>query len=706
LRVIGDIIGGSGKTFKLSLQQAGDVTLIDSELGQPILATSVSLATGGTQTVSSGSLQIVKRTDTPSGNITKNASNAVLGKFDLKAAGEPMKIENLSVSITQTGNTAGTFALRNGALFADGVQVGNTAAINGDNHSTTAYTSFNLGSSLIVYPGKPVVLEVRADVYNTAAATADALESADTIKANLVLGVDNVKRMQTLDYADSVAVSANELTVATGNLTVSKNTAYATQTTVAPKTAYKIASFNVISTETENFNLDTITVTLDGDASYFSSTTDLYIKYGTKTSSVKTTVTQADEGANVFNISEVLAPNTTMPVEVYATLASTYTNDLVTKLTVAGTAANSSATVSAGPITGQTIQFQAASISAAVVSDSTLSTKLLVGNTQPKVASFRFTALNDTYTITDIALRASTTGGAITSLVLKSAGMADKIVFLGTATGNDAVATSSGMTLSVPANNTTGTVVDVYLNLNDIGANAGSTGSDVRIVLDTYKAQTSAGSTETKPTDVYGNSMYVFKSIPTISLVTLPSTTLTNGTKTLSKFTVAADAAGAIGWKQIVWQVAKTAEVTLARTSVSLVDGNNNTISGTFATSTATQAGTYMFDDTVTTGYLSFIADDEQQIAAGDTVTYSLKGTIDGTASNRSFGTYIDQSATSRVTLGTNDLDTIDGTAGAGTVDFAWTDRSANSHSASTFDWYNEFKIKTLPTDSQTMTGA
>lgn len=711
IKLVGDIIGGSTRTFSFSLQQASDAVFVDSQLGQPILikkaATTFSAEDSGSHLVNAGTLTITKKTDSPTGNITLTASNALLAKYEVKAAGEPIKVENLRVGIVQsTEGTYTDYSLRNGSLFilkADGTeeQVGNTASIAGNSSATVGYTQFNLGSSLVVYPGTPVILLVRADIYNDAGTTnATAIAATETLQVRILTGSNNWKRVNSLTYDSNTTQLANELTVTAGNFTVSASSAYANRAVVKPQTAYKLASFNVVSTETEPINLDTFTMTFTGSSvGVATGLSDVYVKYGTKTTSVKSTVASTTSS---YSISEVLAPNTTMPVEVWGNLTSSLATDntIITGVTISGTTANS-ATARSSSATGQTLTISAGSISAAVVSDSTLATKLLVGNTQPKVASFRFTALNDTYTITDIALKASTTGNAITSLVLKSAGMADKIVFLGTANGDDSVATSSGMTLSVPANNTTGTVVDVYLNLNDIGPNAGTTGSNVRVTIDTYKAQTSAGSTETKPTDIYGNLMYVYKSIPTITLVNLPSTTLTNGTKTLSKFTIAADAAGAIGWKQIVWQVTKSAAVTLARTGVSLVDSNNNTIAGTFATSTATQAGTLMFDTDATTGYISFIATDEQPIST--TETYSLKGTIAGTASNLSFGTYIDTSSSYAAADAYLDIDSA---VHDGLVDFIWTDRSANSHDTTTNDWNTDYKIKNLSTDTQTMTGA
>jgi hypothetical protein len=679
-------------------------------LNVPVLPAESSTATfsalsTGTQTVNTGTLTITKSLTSLSGNVTSNGSGVTLGKFDVKANGEPLKIESLRISVTHAG---ADFALRNGALFANGVQVGSTASINGASNTTLAYTQFNLGSSLVVMPGTPVVLEVRADVYNTGAT---AIASGDTLIANIVAGAtNNVKKVNSLTYITNTAVSANTLTVAVGGLSGSKNATYANQTVVVPQTAYKIGSFTIVTTDTEALNLDTLTLnfqlasTTAGIAAVTTATEtalqDVYVKYGTKTSSVKSTVIVGD---NTYNISETLAPNTTLTVEVYGTLKTTMgsTDTMITKLTMSGTTALSATAKSVGALTGQTITVNTGSISAAFVNDSTLATKLQVGNTVPKVASFRFTALNDTFTITDLAVKvgSNNAAGAIRDITLKSAGMTDKVISL-----NGLIATSTGMSITVPANDTAGKIVDVYLNLNDVGNNAATSSANVTVTLEGFITNASTGTRAETATDVTTNAQYVYKSIPTITNVSLPSTVLSAGTKTLSKIKVSADAAGQVNWKKLVWTITKTTGVTINGTStVQLVDSANNVIAGTFATSTtAFPTATDLYGG-ATSGTLSFVADNEQQITTSE--TYSLKATVGGTM------TAGNSIATSIATAGANAVgNTYLTVAGAGeaqvtpqTPSFVWSDRSSLSHGLTTADWFNDYKVKELPTDSQTL---
>jgi hypothetical protein len=400
-----------------------------------------------------------------------------------------------------------------------------------------------------------------------------------------------------------------------------------------------------------------------------------------------------------------------MTVDVFATLKTTLGTGqtVIPTLAISGTTANSATTASVSAVTGQTITINTGSIVSAFVNDSTLATKLQVGNAMPKVGSFRFTATNDAFTITDLAVKvgnglsagaANAAAGAIRDITLKSAGMTDKIISL-----NGLIATSTGLTIVVPANDTTGKIVDVYLNLNDVGSNAATSSANVMITLEGFITNASTGARAENNVDRDANPQYVYKSIPTITNVSLPSTVLSAGTKTLSKVQISADAAGQITWKKLVWTVAKTAATTIgATTTLSVVDSSGNTIAGTFATSTnAVAAGLDTFGAS-TGGTISFVADAEQSITSSE--TYSLKSTaVAGTmVAGQSISISIATAGTNAVG---NFYTTVAGGANAAVVpqtpSFVWSDRSALSHSETTADWFNDYKVKNLPTDSQTL---
>ncbi|MFA4942829.1 MAG: hypothetical protein WC564_04295, partial [Patescibacteria group bacterium] len=94
LEVRGSIIGGSSKTYSLSLQQATDLLVSDSQYSAYVTATAVP-ATSGTQTINSGTLTVTKKADSNSGNVTKDSSGLSLAKYEFKAYGESIKVEYL-----------------------------------------------------------------------------------------------------------------------------------------------------------------------------------------------------------------------------------------------------------------------------------------------------------------------------------------------------------------------------------------------------------------------------------------------------------------------------------------------------------------------------------------------------------------------------------------------------------------------------------
>jgi len=194
VKLMADIINGSSRSFYTSIRVAADANFVDSQYGVNIAPTTTSASsfvvasvTTGTQTIASGTLSVTKANDSPSGTVILGASNATVGKYTFTAAGEPVKVTDLYVYISNATSTNLPY-FRNGALYANGVQVGSTTSI--ISASGTAGTHFSLGSSMIVNPGSPVTLEVRADIHevSTNATGSYNVNSGDSITAVLVNG--------------------------------------------------------------------------------------------------------------------------------------------------------------------------------------------------------------------------------------------------------------------------------------------------------------------------------------------------------------------------------------------------------------------------------------------------------------------------------------------------------------------------------------
>jgi hypothetical protein len=371
IKVMVDVIGGSNRNFQVSLRQAADVSVTDSDFGSNILVRGDDDSTTdaytahqtGLQTVSVGSLTISKKSDSPSGNVTLSATGVTLARYEMKALGENMKVENLRVYVDSSdANTAQRF--RNGGLFVDGVLVGSTTDIYELNNATATYSEISLGSSVIVAPGTPKLLEIRADIYDNEGAT-NSVSAGDTLTAYVAVGSSNVQRMVSAGYINvpAGAQGGNTLTVASGSMTLAKDQAYGSQSIVVPTNAYKIGQWVLSGSSTEDINLDTIQVDLTfADEFAAADLTNIYVMYGSKTSSLKSS-SSTTAGANTWSISEPLAKNTSMTFAFYGDIASaatvTGTNDtVIASLLVSGTTASSAQAVNTNSnavLAGQTI---------------------------------------------------------------------------------------------------------------------------------------------------------------------------------------------------------------------------------------------------------------------------------------------------------------------------------------------------------------
>ncbi len=389
---------------------------------------------------------------------------------------------------------------------------------------------------------------------------------------------------------------------------------------------------------------------------------------------------------NTWSVSELLAKNASMVVEVWGNIG-TFTvadgNDtMISSLLVSGTTTNSGQTVNTNTnnvLAGQTLTAASAGTIVSAVDASTPVSKLVVAGSTTPVAAYKFTTTNDSYTITEVVVTA-TPGG---STVIGNVVLKDGATVVATKPLAGTTATFSNLSVAVNANASKTLTAEVQLG--SIGFGAGTSGADVKLTLDSFKASSSQGVETTNGTDRAGNAMYAYMSIPTVTNVALPTTILGGaGTRTIAKFTVAADT-NPVAWKKIIFSVSKSSAPVL--TLATVWDTSTNTqVAGTPTLTTVGNGNA--------TGSIAFVATTEQQVSVGAPKTYELRVTLasggasDYVATNIAQGTtYVAPAAYATV-------------AGTGAT-FVWTDMSAQSHDETTLDWNNDFLIKNIPTDSQ-----
>jgi hypothetical protein len=187
-----------------------------------------------------------------------------------------------------------------------------------------------------------------------------------------------------------------------------------------------------------------------------------------------------------------------------------------------------------------------------------------------------------------------------------------------------------------------------------------------------------------------------------MTAVALPTTTLSNGSIVISKFSVA-PTGGNISWHSLFWEGTKDGATGIANLTVWDVTGGGNTqVAGT-AVITGNVNGAGVCDSTGaddTSCTMLFTATSEQQISV--TKTYELRADITATVADTSFvTTKLAQDATfAAPNEAVSGSDVRDGDAD---VTIVWSDLSAASHDTTTTDWNNDFGVKNLPI-SQTLT--
>ena len=263
-------------------------------------------------------------------------------------------------------------------------------------------------------------------------------------------------------------------------------------------------------------------------------------------------------------------------------------------------------------------------------------------------------------------------------------------------------------------------VLTIKSTLNTIAGGADS-GNQPRLGLSASGFEAigvDSGVSKTSITARNGNAMVVRKSKPTVTLATLPSTTLADGTMTIAKFTVTADSGADVAVKKL------TFDLTLSDAD----NGNQTDLSiSSPAIYDAVDPGTALTatfgDGNGGTAYetqkkILVKLTNEEVIPAGTSKTYLLKATISHSAQYDSVLTRLAAPKETSVRTAylddnTNELLVLDSAQNGGGTEYSaniiWSDNSAgtshsdNSAGSGSGDWTNGYLVKTLPSDYQTL---
>ncbi len=698
ISVLADVTGGSGRTVQMSLRGAYDVNTMDSQYNVGVLATGTFPFGPAASTVANGTLSVVKAATSPSSNVVACASDVVVGKWNFNAYGESIKVETLTVGMI-SNNTPTDATFRNGRVLVDGAQVGSTTdiAASAANASGQSFTT-----NFYVTPGTTRVVEVRADMYDSEGADGICGTATHTsVQAGILAGSSNGIPQTSLTpiNAPTALVNANALTIATGSISLAASPTFPSQSIASPQSNFKIGSFNLSGNSSEAVNLNTLTLDMavvdnsGAPAATVADVTDVYLKLNGVATTIKPTISAT---GNTFSVNTQLAVNGSMTIEVYGNLNSDIqaTDTVQASLLVAGVTASSSTSVSTNSgsvLAGQLLTVAAGTITA-TADASTPAATLVDDSGTVSSAAFKFAAVTDSYTVTDLTLTLGD-ATAVSSVALKVDGAT-----VATKTAATSM-TFNGLSIPVAAN--TNKVMTVELTMSPIGIGAGTTDVSLLTTLTAFTARnssgTSAAGTESNPT---GSAMYAYKAVPTLTQVALPNSSLAGGTMTIAKFTVSSGGTGTIAWKQVMLEISKAAAPTLASPTLWNADtGEQITAAVSFQNGTAGVATTCVADNTfcellITRGT---VADDDTVESVSGAKTYEVRATIGGTLASGNFvSVTLDRNTTSHAASAV--YTTNDNSGAAGNVSFTWSDESGSATGDTGMaTWQKDYLVKNTP---------
>ncbi len=697
VQVVADIMGSPNMSFQFEVLNSYDVLAVDSQYNVPISV----INTGGSGTsvsIQAGQITMSQDSTTPTGNIAKGMSNVTLAKYDLYAAGEPVKVQWLDFNILMNGITTLNVPLSNEiqsvSLTDDaGNQIGTSittppssmTCTPANGPTSSGMTSGNVTSANVVYAdcfgssGSPINYIVPANTTRVLSLKANIQPTATfaSIQGNLSGDTGNLQGQISSKTSNTGSVSGVLLTLVSSNLTAAQNNALGSQNVSAGTSNLKIGSYSLSASSAEGVNVNTVSVQLTpASTSWIGNQTAFQnLKLMVNGTQFGTTQGSLNPGSTyVFSGSPINIPaGGTVNVDVYADTLSnatgTYTNaTALTGYTGTGQVAYDSVTFS-GSIAGQSISFSGQpSISVAADSSNPPAGLIAQNTTGNTLAVFRFTETSNVENVKvtqlNILDQVSSSSPDFSNLQLYNGS-----TLLGTAnaptlvTGSTStwtyVFSSFGNPLIVPQGNS------VSLTLKgDAGSYTG--GSIVDGSTATFSVATSSitalGATSNKTATVggsaSGNTMTVLRSIETVAgtpVTTLPPASF----QQLGSVTFTSNAAGDTQPKSLTLTFNSTAYPSSSQTflnSVVLHDVNGNNIVTSMGATSTVNVGTPSAPQVTWT----FSTSTPLVVTAGSSYTLTLWGDLSQIASQANTA----QSLTAQIKANT-DYAYFDGTNGS-----------------------------------------
>lgn len=562
IEVRADIQGGSDRTVQLSLQNAADLTLLDSQIGVNIAVGGTPNSAGSIKIAAGSSTFVVEQSFSSQTDIPGGATNAVIGKFTLRSYGEAVKVNSLTVTpaVTDACTTGTTYSYTSGTATGDctaglGYASGNglqnvTLYFNGSQigsskNWTSGSLQFDLGNQMIVPFGIDSTFEVRADLQTSS----NVAYTAGTVAITVAQGSSNAEGQssKTPVSVPTGPVPTTGLDIKSGTLEVAANPAVSNQNIAPNTTGVKIGSYTIRNSSTsEAVRLTSLGVELDLTTVAITNFSALRTS---ETSGSGSYPVQPATGTNTFSVDRLLQPGQSMTLDIFADTSSATSGDVTTKLTVGYIGSVSNAASTHAQVSGQKMDLGTGTIGTPtlVVAQTTAAQYIpsAVSGQASSKATFNFISTGGSSTINE--LRFTVSGSTVASVCVAGTCV----------TPVSGTATITGLSLNVPVSG--GLNQEVTVTYPTVGTNGLTPGTTSNISL-TYVKYVSGGQTKTPLTpSAPAPTMTLVGSVPSLTVGSGSGSTLQLGAQNkIGSVTVKADAQGAIKVRQIQFSVSNS----------------------------------------------------------------------------------------------------------------------------------------------------
>jgi hypothetical protein len=686
----GDLTGSNSasRTVDFDIDRVTDVYFVGQLYGYGVApsGTYTPWYNGFTTTINAGTVTTIgKANQVASQNIAPNVMNQPLGGFVTNFAGEGVSVSQMVFTYATSSAAVGqitnaSIVDENGVVVAGPVDATSVASTGTLTFSDTV--TFPVGSHVYTIKGK-----LPSTAGNGAVVTLSTTPSGWSNPTGQTSG--NTVTISTGSF------SMNPMTVRAGSLVVSASTQPAAQSIVAGVQGFTFANIQLDASQSgEDVRVNSVPVyyanTSGTLAGYFSGCQlwDGATALNTG-SNVVNTITTASNMTFTFNNSLIVPKGTVKTLAVKCNLSTsaagagqfgvnggTYTGYGVTSgTTISGT----TSTTNSGVMTVSTGSF------AVTVAPSSPSYAVVAGGAMGVNAGVvNLRASNEDVSLTKLGV--TLTGGA-TSNHVTAVHIYNGATEVGVAyfTGSNTSATS---TLSTPVTLVRDT--DVTLTLKADLATISSSGSGTAgqlVKVDPLNAEgigASSGSTIQVGATAGVAGFRTYRSFPKVALVSLGSTGMADGL--LIRFSVTADAAGAVGMESFGFTLATT---TASITNIGLYGYTNSSFSSPISgQGTSGQIGSTV----ASTGAAEFkigASSNAVQVPAGSTYYFELRGSVSGATTGASVVTTL---------AGDTAAAAIAQAAAATSSDsFVWAGNSTTTSGFYHADWANGYGIDGLP---------